>query len=233
MMKFILVIVVAAVAVGGYIALTPSEDRGQIGDPVLSVSPSQTPSESSAPVVLVDGTYQLIASSSQMSWEGRKTLILNYTDKGSVGLKSGTAVVSGGKVARGEVVVDMTTIKTSSTGRGSGESMQERHIKGADFFDVEKYPTATFTFDSISTASASGDLTVNGKLTIKGVTQPIVFLAKLLSSGDQLIMQATVTLNRTHWGIKYGSGSFFKDLGDNVIDDMFTVSFSVVGKLSK
>lgn len=229
MTKLILVLIVVGVVVGGYL-YSSREERAEIGDPVLSVSPEPTASASEG---FSDGTYLLASASSAMQWEGRKTLIVNYVDRGTVSLKGGAAVVLDGAVASGSVVIDMTTIKTASTGKGSGSDLQERHIKSADFFDVEKYPTATFTFSSIVPASAAEQYTVSGTLTIKDVSKPVSFPATLTAAGDTLTMRATATLDRTLWGIKYASGKFFKELGDKVIDDMFTVSFTAVGALSK
>jgi polyisoprenoid-binding protein YceI len=230
MAKFFIVLVIAGAAVGGYLYYQ-SDNRADVGDPMLSVSPDA--SASGTPQALADGTYVLVASSSSMQWEGRKTLIVNYVDTGTIRIKEGSATVSGGAVTSGSVVVDMTTISTDTTGRGSGQDMQEKHIKGADFFDVEKYPTSTFAFQSISAADAAGKVTVTGTLTIKDVAQPVSFPATLTAEGDTLTMRATATLDRTLWGIKYGSGKFFTDLGDKVIDDMFTVSFTAVGTLQK
>lgn len=230
MKAFILLVLVVGAAVGGYAYFGAKNDRGDIGDPVLSASPTGSPAASPSSS-FTNGTYRLVAASSSMQWEAKKTLIVNYTDRGTVALKEGSATVKGGAVVSGSVVVDLTTITTLSTGKGSGESMQEKHIKGPDFFDVEKYPTATFAFNSL--AAVSGGYRVKGTLTVKGIEQPIEFPATIVGAGDTLTMQATATLDRTLWGIKYASGKFFQGLGDKVIDDMFTISFTVVGTLKK
>jgi polyisoprenoid-binding protein YceI len=226
MKKFFVVLILAAAA-GAYFYNSRGDGRDEIGAPVLSASAS--PTASASVMAFTDGTYLLVAASSSMEWDGRKTLIVNYIDRGTVKLSAGQAVVRDGAPVSGSVTVDMTSISTTSTGRGSGESMQEKHMKSADFFDVAKYPTASFAFESLIPASAG--YTVAGMLTVKGIEQPIRFPATISAAGDTLTMKATAILDRTLWGIKYGSGKFFEDLGDKVIDDLFTVSFTAVARL--
>jgi len=229
MNKTIITFLIIVIGVGVYLALRTGDDRGPIGDPVLSITPEGSPAAVASPAAFVDGTYLLDASASSMAWAGKKTLIKDYIDRGTIGLSAGKTVVTGGVVASGSVTVDMTTIKTLSTGKGSGESMMETHIKSADFFDVQKHPTAVFVLTAL-TPHAGNLFAVDGTLTVKGITKPVAFSATVRADGNKLIMEAPeVRLDRTEWDIRYASGKFFKELGDKVIDDIFTVSFTAVG----
>jgi polyisoprenoid-binding protein YceI len=67
-------------------------------------------------------------------------------------------------------------------------------------------------------------------LTIKGVTNPVEFNAKVSVNGDKLNVEGVITVNRTLYGIKYGSGSFFQGLGDKAIYDDFTLAFNLVAQ---
>jgi len=67
-------------------------------------------------------------------------------------------------------------------------------------------------------------------LTIKGITNPVEFKAKVTVNGDKLSADGLITVNRTLYGIKYGSGSFFQGLGDKAIYDDFTLAFTVVAQ---
>ncbi|MCC6934440.1 MAG: YceI family protein [Candidatus Yanofskybacteria bacterium] len=226
MAKLITFLVLVAAAIGGALYITSKDDRGPIGAPVLSETPAEA---TETPAAFADGIYRLDAAASRMEWSGTKTLIVNYVDRGTVSIASGSAAVVDGVVASGSVVVDLATITPTVTGRGSGESTLQKHLKSADFFDIAKYPTATFVFEKLVPASLSGQFTVSGSLTIKGVTKPIEFPAVLTGEEDRLTMEATATLDRTQWGLTYASGNFFKNLGDKVIGDMFTVHFVAVG----
>jgi len=226
MKKLLVSLVVIAAAVAVYVYVAPTQP---VQDLTASVSVSPTVSAMARQVALTDGEYALVAASSSMTWEGRKPLIPGYTDKGTVAIASGSATVAGGAVTMGSVVIDFRTIKTLSTGKGNGESMQETHIKGADFFNVEMYPTGAFVFESLTPTADGAAYTVKGTLTVKGITKPVEFPATVSQSGNLLTMEATAVLDRTLWDIKYGSGKFFENLGDKLIDDKFTVHFIAVG----
>ena len=84
------------------------------------------------------------------------------------------------------------------------------HMKSADFFDVAKFPTATLKLSRIKKGTASGELTKH---------HPADYLA------GKYVGKAT--FDRTKFGIIYGSGSFFKNLGDKLINDQIDVIFSI------
>ncbi len=226
MKKIILSFVILGVAVGAYYVAT-SRDSAPVATPSATPEPSVSSNESAA--TFTDGTYALDAASSSMTWEGRKPLIPGYVDTGTVRIASGSAVVAQGKVTSGTVTVDLRTITTKSTGAGKNESTMEKHLKSADFFDVATYPSAQFVFTSLAPVLGSGAYTAEGTLTLKGITKPVQFPATMTQQGSRLTMQAEAKLDRTLWGLKYGSGKFFQGLGDKLIDDMFTVRFTAVG----
>jgi polyisoprenoid-binding protein YceI len=74
---------------------------------------------------------------------------------------------------------------------------------------------------------------VRGKLTIKGITNDIEFPAAIYMQKGELHAKATFDLDRTKWDIRYGSNKFFDNLANNVIDDMFTVSFDLTAQTSR
>ncbi len=178
------------------------------------------------------GNFSIFPDESVLTWEGKKPLLPNnYTDTGTVLVKSGTLQATNGLITGGVVVVDLTTIAAIRTGKGSGEDMLSGHLKSADFFDVAKYPTAELTLASSTPASDDTTLqTVSGSLTIKGVSNPVSFPVKVLTQGDGLRATARVSLDRTLWGLRYGSGKFFQNIGDNLIADTFTIEFDVVAR---
>lgn len=86
--------------------------------------------------------------------------------RGSFGNIGGTIVINDSDVTKStvNVTIDVTTIDTGVSGR-------DADLKSAGMFDAAKYPTATFV--STSVATAPGGLTVNGNLTLHGITQPV------------------------------------------------------------
>lgn len=95
------------------------------------------------------------------------------------------------------------------------------HIKSDDFFAVETYPTATFVSTLITSTENGYDVT--GDLTIIDQTHPITLS---IQEKDQTTYTASFDIDRTVWGITYGSDNFFDNLGDNVIND--TISYELV-----
>lgn len=119
-----------------------------------------------------------------------------------------------------DVTKSTVTATIDVTGLDTGESPRDNHLKTDAFFDIAKFPTATFTSTSV-TKSASG-LTVNGNLTLHGVTKPVVLQVDPLSAPIESPMDhkqhagfsASTTISRLAFGI----GSSFPDavVGDQI-----------------
>lgn len=102
-------------------------------------------------------------------------------------------------------------LSTSSTG-GTG-SMLENHLKSDDFFSVATYPTATVALKNVVNGVVTADVT------IKDITKTISFPAIITETSTALSATATLSIDRTLWDVRYGSGTFFDNLGDNIIGD--------------
>lgn len=197
---------------------------------VSTVSAPSASVTASAREIVRDGKYALAAQSA-LNWEGRKTLIVGYKDVGTLMAKEGNFTVSGGTVTDGKIVFDMSTIRVGKTGKGMGESGLDRHLKSDDFFGVEKFPTAELVFkETLPSADVvtSFGYTVRGELTIKGITQLVEIPVTVYMQDGKLRVDGKAELDRTKWDIRYGSDKFFDNLANNVIDDMFSVSFQFV-----
>ena len=172
------------------------------------------------------GQYALNLSESTLRAQGQKPLLSGYTDIGNIALKNGNISVNQGIIS-GAFTVDMNSLAVESTGKGSDEPMLQKHLKSADFFDVEKYPESSFVIKSAEKTSEDDLYMISGDLTIKNITQMINFPAVIYMKDKQLKAEGSVTLDRTKWDIKYGSGSFFDNLGDKVISDIFLIEFNI------
>lgn len=109
---------------------------------------------------------------------------------GTIAVADGT--VEGSSV---EVVIDTTSLWTD-TERLTG------HLKSADFFEVETYPTATFRSSSI-TPNDDGTYTVTGNLDLHGVTKQISFPATVALTEDGFTAEAEFAIKRYDFGIEY------------------------------
>jgi hypothetical protein len=202
--------------------------RGSVKAPIQSLKVD----ENGHVPVTGSGEYILNLSQGMLRAQGKKPLIAGYTDIGGISFKSGSIIVTDGKIS-GNFTVDMNSLSVESTGKKSGETMLQRHLKSSDFFDVEKYPESSFVTTSTKKTVEDNLYMVTGNLTIKGITQPITFPSVIFMKNDQLIAEGSMELDRTRWGVKYGSGKFFDNLGDNLIGDTFLIEFQIVADLKK
>jgi polyisoprenoid-binding protein YceI len=200
------------------------------------VRTAEPPAAPQGAKAIADGSY-MVAANSKVTWEGRKPLVSGYADKGTLDVKEGAASVKDGKMTEGNVVIDMKTLKATAMAKAGAEAMLEKHLKGADFFDVEKYPTAALKITSVepaADASSTFRYTVKGDLTMKEKTNAVEFPATIYAGTDgKLHAAAKLDLNRAKWDIRFGSDTFFDNLANNVIDDYFTLSFDIVGDTKK
>ena len=165
-------------------------------------------------------------SKSVITWKGYK---VTGQHEGTINLKSGALEMTDGALTGGAFEIDMTTIKTTDL---SGEYAQklEGHLKSDDFFGVAKYPTARFEMTKAISRGTPGDYKVIGNLTIKETTKEIKFMVNIDESGAQPTATANITVDRSDFNVRYGSGSFFDNLGDKTIYDEFDLEVKLVVK---
>lgn len=167
-------------------------------------------------------TLKLNTQKSVIKWEGKKVVGRHF---GTVKAKDGSVDVNGTTLANGTVNVNMTTIVVDDLEDKATNAKLTGHLKSDDFFSVEKFNTSTFKLKSVK--EANGKYTVTGDLTIKGTTLPITFPADLKISDKAVSVKGEVKIDRTKYDIKYGSGSFFDNLGDKAIDNEFTLTLDL------
>ncbi|QQR83965.1 YceI family protein [Candidatus Peregrinibacteria bacterium] len=164
---------------------------------------------------IVDGTYQLVPAESAMNWKGKKVTGEHY---GRVQVQSGSVDRVGGVWSNAQFTIDMSSIVSDDL-EGENATSLENHLKSEDFFNVAEYPTAELV---ASTIEDQGDGTVKAMadLTIKGITKPVeVVLMITPVDSTKLVASGNLVLDRTLWDVRYGSGKFFSDLGDKLVDD--------------
>jgi polyisoprenoid-binding protein YceI len=171
----------------------------------------------------MNGQVKLTADNDKttLNWLGEK---VTGQHTGTIKLQSGWLTMKENKIVSGEFLIDMATLKESEN-----NERFEGHLKSADFFDVAKFPTANLVLKS-SDSFDKGSALVKAELTIKGVTNPIEFKAAMQKKDDGSWFFTNITIDRTKWNIKYGSGSFFDNLGDKTIYDEFKLKVALLLK---
>jgi polyisoprenoid-binding protein YceI len=157
---------------------------------------------------------------SSIEWVGKK---IASQHNGNIQLKSGYIELRDNRIVAGDFVVDMTTITNADIDNESRNQRLVGHLKSDDFFGVEEYPTAHFAV-SQSSEFNNGKASLTGNITIKGKTEPITF--EVSRTGKEF--GATLGIDRSKFDVRYGSDSFFENLGDNAIDNIFTLEIKLV-----
>ena len=183
-------------------------------------------SEAAATVAAVAVKYTADLEHSKISWEGFK---IGDSRKGSINISEGYFALTKGKLSAGNFIIDMNTIKDVDIKDVAQNAKITNHLKSADFFNVEKYPTATFTITNVN--EEIGMSMIKGNLTIKGIKKSIEFPATITVNDDMVTFKSEpFTIDRTDWDIKFHSGKFFDDLKDTLIKDDIELTVEIMAK---
>lgn len=150
--------------------------------------------------------------SSKIIWKGYK---VTGSHEGTINLKEGFLDFDGTKLVGGSFTVDMASLSSTDLS-GDYKNKLDGHLKSDDFFGVANHPTATLVFKKVQ-ATGKNSYKVTADLTIKGKTNPVVFDFSVYGSKAN----ASLKVDRSLYDVRYGSGSFFDNLGDKTIYDEF------------
>jgi polyisoprenoid-binding protein YceI len=160
-------------------------------------------------------------SASSIAWLAKK---VTGEHNGTVGISSGALNVNGNKLIGGNFTIDLKTIKALDITDPGYNQKFIGHITSGDFFEIEKFPTASFVITKVAGNQ------VTGNLTVKGITKSITFPAEIAVKGGKVTAKANITIDRTDFNIKYGSKKFFDSIGDKAIYDDFALTVSLVSE---
>jgi polyisoprenoid-binding protein YceI len=141
--------------------------------------------------------------------------------RGTFGSFSGAITVSEDGTPSVTAEIDVASVNT-------GNEQRDAHVKAADFFDVEKYPTASFASTGVR---ADGDKYVlDGDFTLKGVTKPVSLALEFngtnpgMGHGAVAGFEASVVLNRKDFGIDIDMPL---ETGGAVVGDKVTITLEI------
>jgi polyisoprenoid-binding protein YceI len=168
----------------------------------------------------IDGEKKEVKTEeSTVTWKAYK---VTGSHTGTVNLIDGALMFDEGKLSGGNFTVDMASLISTDL-EGEYKGKLEGHLKSDDFFGVATHPTSSLVFTSVE-ASGKNSYEVTGDLTIKGTTKPITFDISIYGSKAT----ATMKIDRAEYDVRYGSGSFFDNLGDKTIYDEFDMVVDLV-----
>jgi polyisoprenoid-binding protein YceI len=165
--------------------------------------------------------FEIISAQSNIDWIGKK---VTGAHNGTIHVKEGELVLNDGKLSGGKIIIDTASIKILDVTDPATNAQFAGHLASDDFFSTEKHPDAILEITSVSGKHVEGDLT------IKGITNPVGFDVVVNVSGDILVATGKLAIDRTKYEMKFRSGNFFKDLGDNLIYNEFELNISITAK---
>lgn len=178
-----------------------------------------------------DGRYAVDVEQSVIDWFGRNR---TTTHHGTLRLASGEFSFRGGELT-GHCEVDMTSIRNIDL---TGDPLQPQligHLKSADFFFVEMFPRATFTITAAkridAALSSPPNFSVRGIFNLRGVKQEIAFRATASPpQGGEIRIESHFDIDRTRWGVLYGSSRFFEHLGYHLVYHPVSLQLRLVAR---
>lgn len=169
---------------------------------------------------LKDDLFKVDTEKSTINWSAKK---VGGGHTGTVKISNGSLVYSGKALKGGSFLMDMSSI-TSDNARVTN------HLKSDDFFSSVKNPTSKFEIVKVS-STGKDRVSINGNLSIKGITHPLTFQATVKQQNNVVIAVANgIRIDRTKYDIKFRSKTFFGDIGDKAIDDEFELNINLTAK---
>lgn len=169
--------------------------------------------------------YQVNTASSVVVWNGYK---VTGKHTGTVKAQSGSLQYdANGFLTGGTFVMDITSITCTDLEAGTAAKLIG-HLKSDDFLGAATYPTANLVITRAIPQDSKGNYKIIANLTIKGITKEVKFFANAVESNGTVNATGKITIDRSEFNMRYGSGSFFDGLGDKTIYDEFDLQVTLV-----
>jgi polyisoprenoid-binding protein YceI/rhodanese-related sulfurtransferase len=185
-------------------------------------------SQPSTPL-LKDGIYRVDLENSYLHWHGRNLLNSHH---GSIAISDGSVEIQGGQLVDATLEIDFTKIHCDDLSGSEWHDVLIAHLESDDFFDTELFPQGAFQLTSADHIdelnSGAHNLKIEGDLTMRGQTQPVSIVAACGVTDDSTpALQARFEIDRTLWGMRYGSGKFFSRLAGHLVNDHIELSLKI------
>ncbi len=177
-------------------ALAGCEDPAKDKPRATVEGPAAAQTQAALPAGAAAETLPIDAAASTLGFVGSK---VTGKHEGKFEKITGSIALVSGKAEGGRITVEAETASVKS----DAEKL-DGHLKSADFFDVEKFPKATFTSSEIKAGGDKGAThTITGELDLHGVKKTISFPATITVGADAASGTAEFVINRKDFGIVY------------------------------
>lgn len=164
---------------------------------------------------------------SSIEWTGKKLTGEHY---GKISVLNGYLLVDSNRLTGGSFAIDMNTITCTDITDEKSNNRLVDHLKSEDFFSVGKFPLSRFVITEV--VYKGGDAyEITGDLTIKEKTHPLTFPAIVIIRSKVVTAIATLVFDRSKYNVKFGSQSFFENLGDKLVYDEVEMKVDLSGSV--
>lgn len=194
------------------------------GHPLAGTAPKTDASEQPfIPDIEKDATWSIVPEESSLQWFGRNA---NSVHHGLIPVTGSFSVQDGN--FEGAVTAHMDNLQNVDLAETDMKPVLEAHLASDDFFFTTLFPKAEFTITSVDISEELSptipNMYISGTLEIRGRTKDIEFPATVSHLPDgRIALEAHLDIDRTRWGIVYGSTRFFKHLSYHLVFDDITL----------
>lgn len=175
-----------------------------------------------APPPAPHGRFSLDLAESRCEWTGRNLL---NKHAGTVAFSSGYLDFENGTLSGGEIVLDLKAMVCADLEGSELHQVLIDHLQSDDFFDVKNFPQASVSIEGFSEGKTTAQVTIKGK------THPATIRTREGLNEEGLpVAQATCAIDRTKWGVLYGSKKFFHKLAGHLVHDEIELDLRIVTK---
>jgi rhodanese-related sulfurtransferase len=177
---------------------------------------------------LEDRIYRVDTDQSMIQWIGRNP---NSSHFGTVKIDKGELVTKDGNIT-GTFDIDMNSINNIDLEGDELKPVLIAHLKSDDFFLTKLFPRATFEIVSARPVKepflSIPNFEINGNLKLRGVKNQLDFMATVTMTPENgVIAEAHFDIDRTRWGVIYGSSRFFEHLGMHLVFDLISIQIKI------
>jgi polyisoprenoid-binding protein YceI len=167
-------------------------------------------------------TYEVDKSATTVLWTGKKVGGKHF---GKIKTSSGSLTTTGSRLTGGSITIDMNSMTCDDITDAEYNGKLIGHLKNEDFFNTASFPEAKL---DITKVTYKGKMAVvSGNLTIKGITNPIIFNTQVGNSGNQITAKGKLIFDRTKFDVKYGS-TLFGAAADKAIENNVSLDIIMV-----
>ncbi|MBA93591.1 MAG: hypothetical protein CMG47_00800 [Candidatus Marinimicrobia bacterium] len=177
-------------------------------------------------LIFSSNQFEIDDKKSSIQWKGTKSTG-SYHD-GLISVDNSILNIDDNNMLlNGTIIIDMNSIICTDIQDKESNSYLVKHLKNDDFFSTEFFPKSILTINKV-TPIKDDNYSVAADLTIKDQTHPIDFIANIIIKDDIGLASGKIEINRAKYNIKYKSQSWYPDIGDRFINDIFELYFTLL-----